>query len=126
MNQLTCQTESPFEILIPLSVGIVLGWIVWSASPFVTGQAEPWDSMAAYYSGSLFASGFLSSIFWKRGIYLGPIGIFIGQVAFIWILLGQGIPIFPAPLAVAVFGTIQPVAGAVLGWFAGPALRTRE
>ena len=126
MNQLIRQTENAIEMIAPVALGISLGWIVWLASPFVTGDAEPWDSMTFYYSGSLLASGFVSSIFWKRGFYLGPIGIFIGQIAYMWTFSGKGFPIFPAPLAVAVFGTIQPVAGAAIGWFAGREIRARQ
>ena len=36
-----------------LILGAVFGWAIWAASPSLTGQVEPWDSISVYYSASL-------------------------------------------------------------------------
>ncbi len=112
--------ESPATIASPVFAvarvifGVALGWAIWALSPSVTGEAEPWDSMTPYYSGSLFIVGLLSSLLGRSGFYWGPIGIYIGQAAFLSMANPQG-GIIPAPIAVALFGTIQPLIGALLG-----------
>jgi hypothetical protein len=108
-------------IMVRIFLGVTLGWAVWAMSPLVTGKIEPWDSNTLYYSGSLFIAGMLSTLFWKSGFYWGPLGIFAGQTAFLCVQDPQG-GIFPAPLAVALFGTVQPIVGALIAWGVGHTL----
>ncbi len=103
-----------------LLVGAVFGWAIWAASPSLSGQVEPWDSLSAYYSASLFVAGLASTLFLPAGWYWGPIGVYAGQVAYMWFVylprLPQGDPvILPAPIAVALFGTVPTFAGGLLG-----------
>jgi len=124
MNRPTNRTVDPLAVLTQMCLGGVYGWAIWAASPIVTGEVEPWDSMTAYYSGTLFAAGFLSALFWRHGFYWGPIGIYVGQIAYLWLAHHPGGPIiFPAVFAVALFGTIQPIIGALLGWAVGFGVR---
>lgn len=103
-----------------LLLGAVFGWAIWAASPSLTGQVEPWDSLSGYYSASLFVAGLASTLFRPAGWFWGPVGVFGGQVAYMWLVyfpsLSQGDPIiFPAPIALALFGTVQAFAGGLLG-----------
>ena len=103
-----------------LLLGAVFGWAIWAASPSLTGQVEPWDSLSGYYSASLFVAGLASTLFRPAGWYWGPLGVYGVQVAYMWFVylprLPQGDPIiFPAPIAVALFGTVQALAGGLLG-----------
>ena len=103
-----------------LLLGAVFGWAIWAASPSLTGQVEPWDSISVYYSASLFVAGLASTLFRPAGWYWGPVGVYGGQVAYMLFVymprLPRGDPlIFPAPIAVALFGTMQALAGGLLG-----------
>lgn len=103
-----------------LILGAVFGWAIWAASPSLTGQVEPWDSISIYYSASLFVAGLASTLFRPVGWYWGPVGVYGGQVAYMWFVyfpsLPQGAPfILPAPIALALFGTVQALAGGLLG-----------
>ena len=103
-----------------LLLGAAFGWAIWAAAPSFTGQVEPWDSLTAYYSTSLFVAGLASTLFRPTGWYWGPVGVYGGQVAYLWFVYFPHLPrsdpiIFPAPLAVALFGTVQALAGGLLG-----------
>ena len=108
------------SITLRLLLGAVFGWAIWAASPSLTGQVEPWDAPPGYYSASLFVAGLVSTLFLPAGWYWGPVGVSGGQMAYMWFVyfprLPQGDPvILPAPIAVALFGTVQTVAGGLLG-----------
>jgi hypothetical protein len=106
-------------------VGAVFGWMIWWASPVWTGEIEPWDSLGSYYSISLFAAGLISTLFWPNGWQWGPIGIYAGQVAYILLAYNPGGPaIFPAPIAVGLFGTVQAIVGGLMGMGIGLAVTT--
>ena len=103
-----------------LLLGAVFGWAIWAAAASLTGQVEPWDSISIYYSASLFVAGLASTLFRPAGWYWGPLGVYGGQVAYMWFVylprLPQGDPvILPAPIAVALFGTVPALAGGLLG-----------
>ncbi len=76
--------------------------------------------MSVYYSGSLLAAGLASTLLRPAGWYWGPVGIYAGQVAYMWLVYGPGLPagdpiIFPSLIAVAIFGAIPTLAGGLLG-----------
>jgi hypothetical protein len=97
-------------------LGAVFGWMIWWASPTLSGTIEPWDSYGDYYSFSLFAAGLLSTLFRARGWYWGPTGVYVGQVAYAWAAYQPGDPIIlPLPISVAVFGTVQSFFGGLMG-----------
>lgn len=106
-----------------LGVGFLFGWNIWLASPFITGQPEPWDAQGWYYSVTTFVAGAVSATMWDRKAWQGPLSVYIGQVTFCWVFLSRGVPILPAPIAIAVFGTLQLSAGATLGWAIRLAIR---
>jgi hypothetical protein len=111
-------------------VGGIFGWMIWWASPGWTGEIEPWDSLGSYYSTSLVAAGFISTLFWPAGWYWGPLGIYAGQVAYVNSLDVLHLPAGPADhfsvefavLAVALFGTLQSIVGGLMGMGVGLAV----
>lgn len=81
--------------LINFIIGSFLGFIIWSISPIVTGEIEPWDAQGTasyYYPLALFLSGFLGSLFYPKSFKATAYGVFVGQVLF---LLSLGLaPLF--------------------------------
>ncbi|MDZ7617468.1 MAG: hypothetical protein U1E05_10715 [Patescibacteria group bacterium] len=64
---------------------ILVGALVWIASPFITGHREPWDSLSVYYGGSLLIGGFVAGLFVPRRFWLWAVGIWLGQmIGFAW------------------------------------------
>ena len=76
-----------------LIMSSVLGTLVWFASPFITGELEPWDSETFYYIGSLFISGIFLGLYHTEKIWAYAIGIFLGQLIYILVFLPLG-PLF--------------------------------
>ena len=102
--------------IVRFILGAVFGWMIWWFSPLVTGAIEPWDSYGDYYSFSLFAAGLLSTLFRPRGWYWGPTGVYVGQLAYVWLAYQPSGPaILPAAISVAVFGTVQSIIGGLMG-----------
>ena len=73
------------------------GALIWLASPYFTGQKEPWDSPTLYYTGCLVLGGTAAGCLLPKRFLLWPVGIWVGQaVGFLWCMhLNQRI----APLA---------------------------
>ncbi|MDB5334924.1 MAG: hypothetical protein JWN70_543 [Planctomycetaceae bacterium] len=53
--------------IVRLMLGAILGWAIWRASPFMTGEVEPWDAFSPYYSISLVAAGLVSTFCRRAG-----------------------------------------------------------
>ena len=97
------------------AVGLVAGLAIW----IMTAPREAWD-VNPYYSVHVLFAGAMSSLFRLRGSWWGMLGVYLGQVAGLSLLVPHdGIPIFPAWMGVFFCGTIQAVAGALLGGAAG-------
>ncbi len=67
---------------------IIIGFLIWYLSPFLTGKKEPWDAQSPYYSLSLFMGGFIFGVIRPKKVWLFPIGILIGQILFGIIMVG--------------------------------------
>lgn len=99
--------------------GAVLGWLIWYFSVAMTGEVEPWDSPHVYYSFTLVLAGASSTLFQRTGWYWGPVGVFAGQVAYIFLVYQPQNPIFPTSVAIILFGTWQPLLGGAIGVLMG-------
>ena len=72
------------------AIGLVLGSMIWALSPSLTGLREPWDGAFAYYFGCLFIAGLVSALPCPRHWWMGTIGVYAGQFAFMFIAYGLG------------------------------------
>lgn len=68
----------------------VIGALIWFASPYLTGEAEPWDSETFYYIGSLFIGGIILGLYNSEKIWAYAIGIFLGQLIYSLLFLPLG------------------------------------
>lgn len=64
--------------------GAMLGALLWALSPRFTGEAEAWDSAGFYYFGGLFIAGFVAAWVFPKRFWLAPIGIYVGQMGYVW------------------------------------------
>ena len=108
-------------MLAPAFAGFAVGWSIWAFSKAVTGAVEPWDASGSYYWWCLAAGGFLCALVCPRCWFLAPLGIYVGQIAYMETIYGPslrpGDPVFlPAFIAVAVFGMLPALVGAVLAF----------
>ena len=58
------------------------GALVWIASPYLTGEREPWDSNSAWYLAALAAIGLAAAIFTRRP-FAAYAGTFAGQALYL-------------------------------------------
>lgn len=65
--------------VIQFAVCVLLGALLWIASPYITGQREAWDS-GFYYTGGLLFMGFVGGVLDPPRCWLAPVGLFVGQV----------------------------------------------
>jgi len=101
------------------TIGLVAGFCIW----VIAAPREAWDANPVY-SAFVLSAGLMSSVLRFRGCWWGVLGVYLGQVAGLSLLVPHtGVPIFPAWLGVLICGTIQGVAGAVLGGAAGYVIR---
>jgi hypothetical protein len=92
-------------------MGAAGGFAIWAA----TAPNEAWDANP-YYSLWLVLIGLIASFGRVKGFGWGVFGTYLGQVAAVYALIPMnGIPIFPAVLSVALFGTPPVVVGALVG-----------
>ena len=71
-------------------ISSVLGALIWFASPYLSGELEPWDSETFYYVGSLFIGGIILGLYNSEKIWGYAIGIFLGQIIYILLFLPLG------------------------------------
>jgi hypothetical protein len=76
--------------VLPLALGAVAGFILWAASPQLTGHQEPWDGDFGFYLCYLLAVGVLSGIAMPRHFWACPVGLYVGQVVAMLLLLEIG------------------------------------
>jgi hypothetical protein len=110
-----------FQIVCPFlcfSIAAICGWLIWQFSVPITGEIEPWDSQAGYYSISLIAIGFVAACVCPRLFWLAPIGLFLGQILYMEMMYdpGPGPIIMPSWLGVPFFSAIPAFIGAFAGY----------
>jgi hypothetical protein len=66
----------------PLIVSIITGFIIWTVPILFFDTREAWDFEGGYYFYALLLSGACSGIFISKGreLWIGPCGIFLGQL----------------------------------------------
>jgi len=67
-----------------------IGAFIWFASPYLSGELEPWDSETFYYIGSLFFGGIILGLYNSEKIWAYAIGIFLGQLIYSLLFLPLG------------------------------------
>ena len=67
-----------------------IGAFIWFASPYLTGELEPWDSETFYYIGSLLLGGIILGLYNSEKIWAYAIGIFLGQLIYSLLFLPLG------------------------------------
>ena len=110
-----------FLMLASACAGFTVGWSILAFSKAVTGHAEPWDASGSYYWWCLVVGGFLCALVCPRCFILAPLGIYVGQVAYMEMIYGPSLRpgdpvILPAFISVAQFGLWLAIAGAVLAF----------
>ena len=104
---------------------LIMGIVIWIASPLVTGTAEPWDAESPFYFVSLLGAGAVAGALgspnkwwrWPVAIYLGQ--ALWGAAIFIRDLLGFGSAgmnfFFPLGLIALLFSLLPSGIGAACG-----------
>ncbi len=83
--------------LATLIFAAALGAAIWALSSPLVGAAEPWDGPGWYYPTALFIAGLLGAALWPSRFVLAPIGVSIGQIAYVSMFLKAG-PLWPIGL----------------------------
>lgn len=66
-----------------IALSVFAGFLIWIASPFLTGHEEPWDAKGLYCVASLFVSGGIAGLLGTpRNFWLWPIALWVGQSLF--------------------------------------------
>ncbi len=102
-----------------IAFGMIAGCFVVAASPWLTGEKEPWDAETNFYYWYVLAVGFIAGIAVPRWFWGCPIGIYLGQsfAAVFTLKLGS-----TAPVGFVIFlPMIFIIAGT--GWLAGAGIR---
>jgi hypothetical protein len=102
--------------IISAIVGVILGATIWILSPHFVGEVEPWDSLSWYYFSTQVCAGFIATLVYPRSIWRGAVGVYFGQVLFIYYQSATTdvIPMFSPFISVAMFGLVPPMLGAVV------------
>ncbi|MBI4342841.1 MAG: hypothetical protein HY599_05705 [Candidatus Omnitrophica bacterium] len=116
-------------------LAMVLGAFIWAASPYVTGQVEPWDAETLYYPIALMSAGAMVALLEPRRFWLWPIAICVGQFAAIVVLMFVRPPVgvnffFPiGMITLAIYmvpSLIGSAVGAGIGWVVRRLLASRK
>lgn len=113
-------------------LAMVLGALIWVASPIFTGHKEPWDENGPYYLIALVSAGVVVGWLEPRCSWLWPVAIYLGQFATIIVLMWATPPsgadfFFPAGAVVlaaySMLSLLGSVVGATIRRFIGPPAR---
>ena len=112
---------------IAFGFSVFVGAFVWIASPYFTGQREPWDSLSFYYRGTLLIGGAIAGLLAPRRFWLWAVGIWLGQMIGFSQCMATSPRVGPlAPLGFIVFlplSSLWGLLGSCLGAGAGKLLR---
>ncbi|NNE91579.1 MAG: hypothetical protein HKN23_08025 [Verrucomicrobiales bacterium] len=101
------------QIFLVCFISIGIGWAIWHFSPAIAGAAEPWDASNPYFPTALFLAGLVSAIPGPRFFWIAPIGLYVGQVAFLF-LTGSTGPLIVIGLVMLMFFTLVGLAGSAV------------
>ncbi len=68
--------------ILPFLIAALAGASIWALSPWIAGQAEPWDA-GLYYSGALLAAGLLSGVAVPKPLWAHYLGGTVGQALYL-------------------------------------------
>ncbi len=74
-------------------VAAVTSALVWAASPWLTGQREPWDAEFPFYIVALLVAGAVAGALAPKPLWAHYLGSFIGQLGYETVFLKLG-PLF--------------------------------
>jgi len=78
---------------LAFTVAALTSALVWVASPWLTGQREPWDAEFPFYFVALLVSGAVAGGLAPKPLWAHYLGSFIGQLSYEAIILKIG-PLF--------------------------------
>jgi hypothetical protein len=97
-------------------VAMIGGACVWSLSPRLVGEAEPWDSTSGYYWIGITTASAVGGMLAGRQMWLPILGTYLGQVVYCVLFYHPGGPIIiPIVISAGLFGMIPSVVGAGIG-----------
>ena len=79
--------------VLTFMVAAVTSALVWAASPWLTGQREPWDAEFPFYFVALLVAGTVAGGLAPKPLWAHYLGSFIGQLSYEAIFLNLG-PLF--------------------------------
>ena len=79
--------------VLAFMVAAVTSALVWAASPWLTGQREPWDAEFPFYFVALLVAGAVAGGLAPKPLWAHYLGSFIGQLSYQAIFLKLG-PLF--------------------------------
>ena len=79
--------------VLAFMVAAVTSALVWAASPWLTGQREPWDAEFPFYFLALLVAGAVAGALAPKPLWAHYLGSFIGQLSYEAIFLKLG-PLF--------------------------------
>ncbi len=104
---------------------LILGAMIWLASPYITGLREPWDAESGYYYISLIAIGFVAGIIAPSRFWLWAVGIWLGQLlVFVFqLLMFRSGPLWPLGMVFLFVLSFLSLIGSAVGAGCRSALR---
>lgn len=75
---------------LPLALGAAVGFVLWAASPQLTGHREPWDGDFGAYLCFLLGVGVVAGLAMPRHFWACPVGLYLGQAVAMLLLLEVG------------------------------------
>lgn len=103
-----------WEPATAFALAALIGAVLWAASPWVTGQKEPWDAQGGYYFLGLLVGGFVGAVLRPVSPVVTAAGLVVGQFVAIIATGGAGPLIVFGLLFLSAYGLLGLV-GAWLG-----------
>jgi len=116
-NQASALSASKYSALIGITVAVFASGLIWAISPYLTGEAEPWDAEGVFYIAALLVAGAISGVLAPRPLWAHYFGSVIGQLTYALVfppigpLALVGVPFL---LGYAVFFWLGAVGGALI------------